>query len=124
VFFRIWNPGPHPRTTIIEKKVISIYKMNEILLQLDDWNNGKKEINLGSVVILLTKIIQLVDKIKIDSVSKKELSLEILNFMIKKYTDKNELIIFLESTAPILIDTMVSIAKRKIILKRRYSLFC
>jgi hypothetical protein len=98
--------------------------MNEILLQLDDWNNGKKEINLGSVVILLTKIIQLVDKINIDSVSKKELSLEILNFMIKKYTDNHELIIFLESTAPILIDTMVSIAKRKIILKRRYSLFC
>jgi len=94
--------------------------IEDIYDKLPDWKNGDIQINSRTVVVLIPRVIKLVQNVKgADSYKKKEIAMSVIRKIANEdrklsETDKKLLIDIIETTVPIMIDTMIDIYRHRI----------
>jgi len=94
--------------------------INDIYDQLSDWKNGNIKINAITVISLVPEVIRLVEKVKnTESVQKKNIALLVIRKIATEEKNLNEkdkklLLDIIDTTVPIMIDTMISIYRHRI----------
>jgi hypothetical protein len=88
---------------------------------------NQERINKDNVINVLIKIMIVIQKdIKSEGEYKKEIALGVLNKLIKDsdIEDKEVLLLFVEAYVPSVIDSLISISKRKVVIVQNLKSFC
>lgn len=99
----------------VEKDEISL-----IYNQIKEWVDKTKKPTTANIIVLVTLLIKCVEKIAGDKDGsyKKDLVLKVITKVVKESElqeeEKNIIMMFVENSVPIMIDTMIGIAKNNI----------
>ena len=115
----VTSPTAEPQSVDTAKPYPSPQSVDPVVTTLFYMFQGSKEITASSIVSLITELIPAIQKLVVGEKRgqyKKQVLITVLNLLVDESSieDKESIRNIIDTTAPFIIDTMVSIAKGKL----------